>query len=66
MNQRLTARELQQKLDEHQAEFERRYDEGGIVPVSDRVAEQQLAGQRALNRAQRRAAAKAARRKSSD
>lgn len=35
---RQRALDLGVKLDEHQAEFQRRYGEGKIVPVSDEVA----------------------------
>ncbi len=61
--ERLTAKEKQVALDEHQAEFERRFAEGGIVPVSDRVALQQLRGQEAEARRARRKAEKAARKR---
>lgn len=44
-------------------EFRRRFDEGKIVPVSDKVAIQQLAGQEALARKARRKAQKAARKR---
>lgn len=48
-------------LDEHQAEFERRFSEGKIVEVSNRVAVQQLRGQEAEMRKVRRKAQKRAR-----
>lgn len=38
MDERLRAKELHVMLDEHQAEFEKRFDKGMIVEVSDEVA----------------------------
>lgn len=63
MAKRIKAQGLREAFDDHQAEFERRLAEGRIVEVSEKVAEQQLAGQQAMNRAARRKAAKAARKK---
>lgn len=50
-------------LDEHQAEFEKAFTEGKIVPVSDRVAVQQLLGQEYEIRKARRKAQKQARKR---
>jgi hypothetical protein len=44
---RLGAMAARERLDEHQGEFERAARAGQIVPVSEKVARQQLAGQRA-------------------
>lgn len=62
--ERLSAREARRRYDDHQAEFEKRLAECGIVEVSERVAQQQIAGQIAIEkRLARRKASKAARKK---
>lgn len=57
------ARTNKEILDEHQAEFEKRFAEGKIVQISDRVALQQLHGQEHQARKARRKAEKQARKK---
>ncbi|MBA2526731.1 MAG: hypothetical protein H0V18_13260 [Pyrinomonadaceae bacterium] len=59
--ERLDWTQLGEKPDDHQAEFERAVAAGQVVPVSNQVALQQLAGQRDADRRRKRKAAKAAR-----
>lgn len=61
--ERLSAKDVRRRLDEHQEQFEARLAQGQIVEVSDQVALQQLAGQEALARKARRKAAKTARKR---
>lgn len=56
-------RRKRQILDEHQAEFERRFSEGKIVEISNQVAVQQLRGQEHEIRKARRKAQKQARKR---
>lgn len=61
--QRRTAAELRQELDEHQAHFVSQLQAGRIVPVSEEVASLVLEGKASKERKAKRKAARDARRR---